>query len=555
MAGLGTLGGGGLFAGKSLAVLGAGLLAGAVGGGALVVSDAVQFGGTQGGTTGGGPGLEIVPCPGQGPAIGSIPRDQEVLVTGRSADGGWLQIHWPVPGIEYGWTKAGPLQLRGGDPASLRVAGCEAPPARTPRPTVEPTPEPTAEPTPTPTPTPTPSPGPTPTSGPTAKPTPTPKPTAKPTPTPTPKPNTAPKLSGLKASPTTISFDPGKFCATDPKGTTISVAATDADGIASATLYFRRPGTTTYVQKPMALSNGQYVATLNTTADKLSKAGELRYYVVVRDANAKPKSTRSPASGTLPVTVKVCAAAGPEFTLLRASPTSIISNPLNAVCKGSTLSELTAQASDPDGVTAIRLFYTRPGYRGTSTRDFTRDGDTWYSFINTVESVDGIARPGTITWYAVATDGTGLTTQSPAATIDVGYCDSPASFDFSGLTGRAFNDAACSPNEITIPVYASDPDNELAGDDDSSRVSVVVTWSASNGQSGHAQASFQKGNYFLASFSVVGWAPGTFTISWSATSTDLWGGTTKSFAANSRFSVLACAPSSFNPGSVPEGPG
>jgi len=124
MTGLGTLGGGGLLAGKSLAVLGAGLLAGATFGGVLVATGAVNPGTPQGGAApGGGSGLELVPCPDQGPVIGTIPRNQQVLVTAKSADGGWLQLYWPAPGIERAWTKAGPLKLEG-DAASLPVAAC-----------------------------------------------------------------------------------------------------------------------------------------------------------------------------------------------------------------------------------------------------------------------------------------------------------------------------------------------------------------------------------------------------------------------------------------------
>jgi hypothetical protein len=78
MQSLGTLGGGGLFAGKSLAVLGAGLLAGA-----SVAADVVSvpsISRAQGGTTGGGPGLEIVPSPAR---AGTIPRSEAGHALGR----------------------------------------------------------------------------------------------------------------------------------------------------------------------------------------------------------------------------------------------------------------------------------------------------------------------------------------------------------------------------------------------------------------------------------------------------------------------------------------
>jgi hypothetical protein len=544
MAGLGALGGGGLLAGQSLAVLGAGLLAGATAGGLLVASGAVAPGAApREANGGGGPGLELVPCPDRGPVIGTIPRNQQVLVTAKSADGGWLQLYWPAPGIERAWTKTGPLKLDG-DAASLPVAGCEAAATPSPRPTPEPTPSPAVVATPTTEPTPTPSPTPTP--APTASPT----PTAKPTPSPTPKPNVAPKASGLKASRTAISYDRGAYCVSAPKSTTISIAASDADGIASVTLFFRRPGSTTFVQKPMVLSKGRYAATLDTTADKLSRAGDVRYYVVVRDANATPKSTRSPAKGTLALAVKVCVNTGPTITALSASPTAIVANPLSVACRGSTVAQFQAQATDVDGVKSIQLFFQKPGASAFESRDFTLNGSIWTTSINTIPSGDNVADGGIIAWYVVATDTKGVATKSAVDAITVTRCDAAAALSFGTVTGRAFNDRACTPNSVTIPVFASDPDNTAAGDTDSRRLQVIVTWRASNGQqvqTGSTQAIFQKGNSFLVSFPLYSgwvdggpWPVGIYAISYSASSTDVFGGTTQGPTASGRFSTMAC---------------
>ena len=542
MAGLGALGSGGLFAGKSLAVLGAGLLAGVVGGSALVASGTVQFGGKADPASSGarGAGLELVACPDRGPVIGSIPRDQQVLVTARSADGGWLQLYWPIPGIERAWTKAGPLQLRG-DAASLPVAACDAPPPPPARPTVEPTATPFAAATPAATPT----------AAPTAKPTaaPSAKPTAGPTPSPspTPKPNAAPQVSGLKASTATVYFDQGSYCATARKSVTISVGVTDADGLASVTLLWRKPGAASYSQRPMTLAGGRYTATLDTKADGITKAGTLRYYVVAKDANRSPKTSRSPTSGTQVVAVKVCANTGPTFATLEASPTTIVADPLQAGCPGSTLSELRAVATDVDGVKSVVLYFRKPGDASYTARDFSRDGDTWYSFINTVGSVDDITTGGSISWYAVATDGKGAATKSPPATIQVTRCDTPASFDFGSVTNPVYNDPACDgPTTVTIQVYASDRDNASVGDRDSSRLRVVVAWQATNLRTGRTVrgrvlADFQKGNYFVASFPVTGdWQATLYSLTYSATSTDVFGGTTESFTGKTQLSVYSC---------------
>ncbi len=523
MAGLGTLGGGGLLAGKSLAVLGAGLLAGALGGGALVGSGAVHFGPNQGGNAGAGGGLQLVPCPDQGPVIGTIPRNQQVLVTAKSADGGWLQLYWPAPGIERAWTKAGPLQLEG-DLASLPVARCEAPLPATPRPTVEPT----ATPEPTPTPTPEPTPSPTPTTAPTAS--------------PTAAANAAPKVSGLTISTQTISYDQGAYCASAPKSVTFAVSVSDADGLASVNLWYRPPGATKYLAKPMTPSGGKYVATLDTTADNLKTAGELRYYVLAKDQNASPETTKLPKSGYQALTVKVCKNAGPKITLLTATPTSIIANPLSVVgCAGSTLSELRARATDVDGIKGIKLFFKKPGATAYTGREFSLASGTWYSFINTVGTVDNIVRPGNISWYVVATDTKGATTKSAVKTIKVTRCDTEASFDFGSITSAVYNQSTCSPNRVTVQVYADDADVGYP----SENLKVAVYWEAHNNRggtsgsySGKVTADYQKGNYFLAYISTVGWVnPGSWTLTLYATSTDPYGGTSKSSTVPNGLSV------------------
>ncbi len=542
MAGLGTLGGGGLLAGKSLAVLGAGLLAGAIGGGALVASGAVHFGGAQGAVTGGGRGLELVPCPDQGPVIGTIPRNQKVLVTGKSADGGWLQLYWPAPGIERAWTRTGPLKLES-DLGSLRIASCEAPAAATPGPSVEATPVAAVTPTPTPEPTPASTPAPTPTPTPTPAPTPTPPPT----PTPTPTPNTAPKVAGLAASRTTISFDQGAYCPTAPKGTTISVKASDVDGIAAVTLFYRRPGSSSYAQKPMQLVKGAYVATLDTTADSIKSAGRLLYYAVAKDANASPKTSRAPASGALALTVKVCANTGPTITRYASDVANVTTNPLGSdSCKSQYAlgTGIEAQATDVDGVASITLYFQGPGMAGTVARPMSLDGDTWYSFINTKD--DAITGSGTISWYVVATDKKGASTQSKTQSIGVERCDSPASFDFGGVASEVYNTTGpgCTPTLLLLPVYAQDPDAGYP----SGNLSVVVTWSAQNNRgpargsySGTVTADFIKGISFQAPVSTLDWMyPGSWTITWTATSTDPYGSTSTSFTARDTFSLLAC---------------
>ena len=144
MAGLGAggaAGGGGPLAGLAAAVAGNGLLAiatglivGIIGSGTLLATGAVHVGGGNAAPVPTPVGLQLVACPDAGPVIGSIPRGEKVLVTGRSADGAWLQVFYPGPAFDRAWTKAGPLQLEA-DANTLPVASCEAPATPTPRPT------------------------------------------------------------------------------------------------------------------------------------------------------------------------------------------------------------------------------------------------------------------------------------------------------------------------------------------------------------------------------------------------------------------------------------
>ena len=128
----------------------------------------------------------------------------------------------------------------------------------------------------------------------------------------------------------------------------------------------------------MTLSGGKYVATLDTTADNLKTAGELRYYVLAKDQNASPETTKLPKSGYQSLTVKVCKNAGPKITLLTPTPTSIIADPLHAGCSGSTLSELRARATDVDGVKGIKLSLQEARRAGVHGPGVQPRGGTWY---------------------------------------------------------------------------------------------------------------------------------------------------------------------------------
>ncbi len=551
MAGLGgggAAGGGGPLAGIGALVTGngviaiaAGLLVGIVGTGTLLATGTINVGGGTAATPTAGPGLQLVACPNIGPVIGTIPQGEKVLVTGRSADGGWLQIYYPGPAFERAWTKAGPLQLQA-DASGLPVASCEAPTAQRPGASAAVVPAPEASPSPQASPSTEPSP--------VAIPSPSPAASAQPSATATPKPtpNVPPAIAAFTASTKTLSYDQGAYCPTAPMTVTFTLKATDAGGVVSATLYWKKPGASAYVAAPMTLAGGSaqagtWTKSVGTKGSGTWNAGNLDAYVVVLDASGA--RTKSPASGALAIPVGVCVNTGPTFVSgPSAGNATLYADPLQAGCGSPIGTEIRATITDVDGVKSATLFFTDQAGTAVQRPMTGYAGNLWSSSINAND--DGTKGNGSISWYVVATDGKGAQTTSPTQSLAVIRCDTPATFDFGSATSPVYNAPACSPTSVTIPVYATDPDNAAAGDRDSSRLQVMVTWQATNLRSGktysgRVQAVFQKGNLFLASFPVgTDWQATLYSLTYSATSVDVYGGTTRSFSGKAQISVYGC---------------
>ena len=574
MAGLGAggaAGGGGplaglgaLVGGNGLLAIAAGLIVGVVGSGTLLATGAVHFGGGAAAPASSAAGLQLVACPDVGPVIGTIPRGQQVLVTGRSANGRWLQIQYPGPAFSHAYTLAGPLRLESvwtnagplplaADVNALPITACEAAPSPTPRPTpeastaVEPSPaaSPSAEPSPTGAPTPTPAP--------------TPAPTAAPTPTPTPRPtpNAAPSITGLTASTKTLNFDQGAYCPTAPKSVTFTLKASDAGGIATATLYWRKPGASSYATAPMTLASGSaqkgtWRATLDTKANSITTAGGLTYYVVVRDSDGA--QTRSPATGTQVITVNVCVNTGPTFTQQPAADaTTLSSDPTGKGCGQPLGTGITAAATDVDGVAGITLYFTGPGLGGTVARPMNQDGSTWFSSIDTGN--DKIVGPGKITFYAIAVDKKGAKTQSTIRSINVVACGSPASIQIvitsppfqQRLKAYVVNDCSGTTPSIDFSITASDPDNGTQP------LTVGFVWDMTNKSSGsvvsdRSKVSSDGGTAYSASISsrtTSTWLTTAFfganTLNYTVTTTDKNGGVTTSTGSGTMY-VGSCGP-------------
>jgi hypothetical protein len=307
-----------LFASQGTQAVAAGLLTGVVGGTALVASGIVPVGGkTVEAAT-----AQVLACPDQPPVLAEVTDGQRLLATGRSADGSWLQIYVPLPGVDRGWVEAKVLQLESAADA-LPVTACAGPTAApaTAAPTVEatvlvPTPEitpspapsiaPSAGPSPTPPPTaalgPTPSrtPSPTKTPTPTKTPSPTPSPTKTPTPTPTPAPTPTPFVDNTKPVLSNLTTDGfpfggeyyiyGPSCPTTPHSATISVTATDPDDpVASVTLSYW-PGGQPVSTKAMTKGGGNTWTAVITPTDAW-QVGLINYWVDAVDSNGNDAVT------------------------------------------------------------------------------------------------------------------------------------------------------------------------------------------------------------------------------------------------------------------------
>ena len=109
---------GSMFAKPAVQAVGAGLLTGAIVGSVLVASGLFPRRPQTAETA------ALLACPGTGAVLARIPAGQNLLVTGRSADGTWLQVYVGEPGVDRAWAPATSLRLQAAVDA-LPVSGCD----------------------------------------------------------------------------------------------------------------------------------------------------------------------------------------------------------------------------------------------------------------------------------------------------------------------------------------------------------------------------------------------------------------------------------------------
>ena len=445
-----------------------GLVVGGIGGGAVAAG---ALGGHAGGPAATG-NVPIYPCPNQGPALVTVAGGQQLLVTGRLADGSWLRIHLPEPGRSEGWIQASPVTVSGSID-SLPVAECGAE-AVIPAPAVIAALPMTAIVNATPTPVPTAAP--------------TPSPTVAPTASPTATPNATPKVASLTVSTRTISYDTGAYCPNAPKTATFTVQASDTSGIAGVVLFWRGPARSAFAQAPMTQASGTAVSgtwqvTLDTTANAITKAGSLAFYAIATDTSGA--TGRLPA-GSYSINVAVCLNTGPAITSVASSGGSpMYSDPFGLGCTPTT-TNITAAVNDPDGVKSVTLFFRRPGSSTWSSKlmDNTIVPPRWYANLDTLGDKIPV---GTLSWYIKAVDGKNVASQSKTASVAINLCkdQTPPVVSTpkpSPSTIRDTGDPACTAHisTSTITVTAIDPETGIS--------SVTLWYRLASGGTAHSKA-------------------------------------------------------------------
>lgn len=267
----GGIGAGGAAAGSQLLpILIVGGLSGIVAMGGLIALNVVPV---HSGGSGASPrGLVLVACPDTGPVLAVIDPGQKLLVTGRSADGSWLQVYLPGPALPYAWAPAGELQPNG-DTSTLPVAACDiaaASPSGTPIVA---------------------------TASPSQSAPPSPSPSAPPVA------NTGPTLTKLASTGGTI-FLPKANCTQTPRSLSISVSATDPEGVGAVDLFWRLPGQS-YTKRSMSHGAGNTWAIQLFAETDIKTTGTVSYFIQATDASPAKLTRRTPTADTT-FTVKKC---------------------------------------------------------------------------------------------------------------------------------------------------------------------------------------------------------------------------------------------------------
>ena len=230
--------------------------------------------------------------------------------------------------------------------------------------------------------------------------------------------NTGPSITGASSSSgSSLYWNPlgvvGTACQT---ATNITATVSDPDGVKSVTLFYRRPGSSTWSSKPMNNTTipGKWYANLDTLGDKISiptpPTGALSWYIKAVDGKNLAGQTKAAS-----ITVRRCDS---EAVFDGVFPSSYTYS-----CKSATISIGTyTNDLDQPGFGLRVVFYWRlvtlPGIpAATASGHMSATSMQGAYYAGTTSSFSGQTfRAAVLTVYALTTDKYGGTTKSPVST-------------------------------------------------------------------------------------------------------------------------------------------
>jgi hypothetical protein len=284
--------------------------------------------------------LALVGCPGSGSVVAVAQAGEQMLVTGRSADGAWFRIYVPGPTASEGWVRAASIELLA-DGSALPVGTCGEVATATGVPAA----------TPTPTPTPSSAPSGIPTAAPTATGVaPTPTSATAPTPTAAPTPNVGPVFTAQPgASLATIAFKPlgTGNCATS---TAVKTAVSDPDGVAQILLWVKKPGAASFARlgHDFVRAGSTWSNSIESAKDGIAAAGTLSFYAVAIDSKGARTTSKVRSIQVVRCDTEASINGGIDAPLINGQREIFCSLPWEFAI------------SDPDGLAGATIVYSIP---------------------------------------------------------------------------------------------------------------------------------------------------------------------------------------------------
>jgi hypothetical protein len=210
--------------------------------------------------------------------------------------------------------------------------------------------------------------------------------------------NAGPVLASLKAAPGTVYTNLGA-CPSHAKTTTVSVNATDVDGVADVTLRYRLPGDGSYRTKAMTKSGDNWSAKVTPVDQRPNADGKASYYVQSQD-----KLGKSAKSGTRTFTVDRCnypAVFGPTGWSAGQFPPRMCSR---------WTTTFYGSASDKDGLDGSSAVFVYTYVRTDGTKKTVKkrmsgsEDGPWYYNVPVTPGQDWNVSGATMTFYIQTTD-------------------------------------------------------------------------------------------------------------------------------------------------------